>query len=99
VVKLLVEIIEPTKAAFTTRAAARPAWFRAVRRNSSSPHGGKFGDISIYGQESKLHHLASRQDDLAIRGIEGKIEQGDTFHNRHPDLKADFIPRLIRPST
>jgi hypothetical protein len=29
---------------------------------------------------------------LAIRGIDGKIEQGDTFHNdRFPDLKADFI--------
>ena len=29
---------------------------------------------------------------LAIRGIEGQIAQGDSFHNdRHPDLKADFI--------
>ena len=29
---------------------------------------------------------------LAIRGIEGQIAPGDSFHNdRHPDLKADFI--------
>jgi type I restriction-modification system DNA methylase subunit len=29
---------------------------------------------------------------LAIRGIEGQISHGDTFHNdRHPDLKADYI--------
>jgi type I restriction enzyme M protein len=29
---------------------------------------------------------------LAIRGIDGQIENGDTFHNdRHPDLKADFV--------
>ena len=29
---------------------------------------------------------------LAIRGIEGQIAHGDTFHNdRHPDLRADFI--------
>ena len=29
---------------------------------------------------------------LAIRGIEGRIEHGDSFHNdRHPDLRADFI--------
>jgi type I restriction enzyme M protein len=29
---------------------------------------------------------------LAIRGIDGQISHGDTFHNgRHPDLKADFI--------
>ena len=29
---------------------------------------------------------------LAIRGIEGQIAHGDTFHNdRYPDLKADYI--------
>ena len=29
---------------------------------------------------------------LAIRGIEGQIAHGDTFHNDcHPDLKADFV--------
>jgi type I restriction enzyme M protein len=29
---------------------------------------------------------------LAIRGIDGQIAHGDTFHNdRHPDLRADFI--------
>ena len=29
---------------------------------------------------------------LAIRGIEGQIERGDSFHNdRHPDLRADYI--------
>ena len=29
---------------------------------------------------------------LAIRGIDGLIEHGDSFHNdRHPDLRADFI--------
>ena len=29
---------------------------------------------------------------LALRGIDGQIGHGNTFHNdRHPDLKADFI--------
>ena len=29
---------------------------------------------------------------LAIRGIAGQIEHGDSFHNdRHPDLRADYI--------
>ena len=33
-----------------------------------------------------------RQRRIAIRGIEGQIAHGDTFHHdRHPDLKADFI--------
>jgi type I restriction enzyme M protein len=27
-----------------------------------------------------------------LRGIDSRIDHGDTFHNdRHPDLKADFI--------
>ena len=34
---------------------------------------------------------------LAIRGIEGQIAHGDSFHaGRHPDLRADFI--LANPS-
>jgi hypothetical protein len=29
---------------------------------------------------------------FALRGVDGQIAHGDTFHNdRHPDLKADFI--------
>jgi type I restriction enzyme M protein len=33
---------------------------------------------------------------LAIRGIDGQIAHGDTFHNdRFPDLKAAFI--LLNP--
>jgi type I restriction enzyme M protein len=55
-------------------------------------HGGKLGDISIYGQESNYTTWRLAKMNLAIRGIEGRIEHGDTFHNdRHPDLKADYI--------
>ncbi len=50
------------------------------------------GDISIYGQESNYTTWRLAKMNLAIRGIEGNIAHGDTFHNdRHPDLKADFI--------
>jgi type I restriction enzyme M protein len=55
-------------------------------------HGGKLTDLSIFGQESNYTTWRLARMNLAIRGIEGKIEQGDTFHNdKHPDLKADFI--------
>jgi type I restriction enzyme M protein len=48
--------------------------------------------ISIYGQELNYTTWRLAKMNLAIRGIDGKIEQGDTFHNdRFPDLKADFI--------
>ena len=48
--------------------------------------------ISIYGQESNYTTWRLAKMNLAIRGIEGQIAHGDTFHNdRHPDLKSDFI--------
>ena len=53
---------------------------------------GAKADISIYGQESNYTTWRLAKMNLAIRGIEGQIAHGDSFHNdRHPDLKADFI--------
>jgi len=50
------------------------------------------GQISIYGQELNYTTWRLAKMNLAIRGIDGQIAQGDTFHNDHfPDLKADFI--------
>ncbi len=50
------------------------------------------GSISIFGQESNYTTWRLARMNLAIRGIEGQIAHGDTFHDdRHPDLKADFI--------
>jgi type I restriction enzyme M protein len=56
-------------------------------------NGGKVtADISIYGQESNYTTWRLARMNLAIRGIDGQIAHGDTFHNdRHPDLRADFI--------
>jgi type I restriction enzyme M protein len=55
--------------------------------------GGKAkADISIYGQESNYTTWRLAKMNLAIRGIDGQIAHGDTFHDdRFPDLKADFI--------
>ena len=56
-------------------------------------NGGKAtSDISIYGQESNYTTLQLARMNLAIRGIEGQIAWGDSFHNDlHPDLRADYI--------
>ena len=44
------------------------------------------------GQESNYTTWRMARMNLAIRGIEGKIEHGDSFNNdRHPDLRADYI--------
>ena len=60
---------------------------------SGNGNGGRArGDIAIYGQESNYTTWRMARMNLAIRGIEGRIEHGDSFHNdRHPDLRADYI--------
>jgi type I restriction enzyme M protein len=57
-------------------------------------HGGKLGDISIYGQESNATTRRLAMMNLAIRGIEADLgeEQADTFRrDLHSDLRADFV--------
>jgi type I restriction enzyme M protein len=57
-------------------------------------HGGRLGDVSIYGQESNPTTWRLAAMNLAIRGIDFNLgrEPGDTFtRNQHPDLRADFI--------
>ncbi|AOJ08260.1 type I restriction-modification system subunit M [Burkholderia mayonis] len=57
-------------------------------------HGGKLGDVSIYGQESNPTTRRLAAMNLAIRGIDYNLgrEPADTFlRNQHPDLRADFV--------
>jgi type I restriction enzyme M protein len=55
-------------------------------------HGGRIDDIAVYGQESNPTTFKLCKMNLAIRGIDARIELGDTFHNdRHKDLKVDYI--------
>jgi type I restriction enzyme M protein len=57
-------------------------------------HGGKFGDIAIYGQESNHTTWRLAKMNLAIRGIDANLgpEPADSFHrDLHKDLKADFV--------
>jgi type I restriction enzyme M protein len=57
-------------------------------------HGGKLGDISIYGQESNATTRRLAVMNLALRGIEADFgkEHADTFRaDQHPDLRADYV--------
>ena len=57
-------------------------------------HGGRIGDISIYGQESNPTTRRLAMMNLAIRGIEGDLgkEHADTFRrDLHKDLKSDYV--------
>ena len=57
-------------------------------------HGGRLGDVAIFGQESNPTTWRLAAMNLAIRGIDFNLgrEPADTFtRNQHPDLRADFI--------
>jgi type I restriction enzyme M protein len=57
-------------------------------------HGGKLGDIAIYGQESNPTTWRLAKMNLAIRGIDANFgpHHADSFHNNvHKDLKTDFL--------
>jgi type I restriction enzyme M protein len=98
VVKLLVEMLEPYRGRVYDPCCGSAGMFvqsvEFIRAHASgNGNGGKAkADISIYGQESNYTTWRLAKMNLAIRGIEGQIAHGDTFHNdRFPDLKADFI--------
>jgi type I restriction enzyme M protein len=98
VVKVLVEMLEPFKGRVYDPCCGSSGMFvqsvEFIRAHSKgNGNGGKAkADISIYGQESNYTTWRLAKMNLAIRGIEGQIGHGDTFHNdRHPDLRADYI--------
>ena len=98
VVKLLVEMLEPYKGRVYDPCCGSSGMFvqsiEFIRAHASgNGNGGRaHGDISIYGQESNHKTWRLAKMNLAIRGVEGQIVHGNSFHNdHHPDLKADFI--------
>src|SRR5574339_580314 len=98
VVKLLVEMLEPYRGRVYDPCCGSSGMFvqsvEFIRAHAKgNGNGGKTkADISIYGQESNYTTWRLAKMNLAIRGIDGQIAHGDSFHNdRHPDLKADFI--------
>jgi type I restriction enzyme M protein len=93
VVKLLVEMIEPYKGRVYDPCCGSSGMF-VQSEEFIRQHGGKIGDISIYGQESNPTTWRLAKMNLAIRSLEANIgpHNADTFHNDlHKDLKADFI--------
>lgn len=93
VVRLLVEMLAPYKGRIFDPACGSGGMFVQSEKFVEA-HGGKIGDISIYGQESNHTTWRLARMNLAIRGIDGNLgkEHADSFHrDLHPDLKADFV--------
>lgn len=93
VVKLLVRMIEPFKGRVFDPCCGSGGMFVQSERFVEE-HGGRLGDIAVYGQESNPTTWKLAKMNLAIRGIDANLgpHQADSFHNDlHKDLKADFI--------
>jgi type I restriction enzyme M protein len=91
VVRVLVEMLAPYKGRVYDPCCGSGGMFVQSEKFIEA-HSGKLGDISIYGQESNYTTWRLAKMNLAIRGIDGQIAHGDSFHNdRNPDLKADYV--------
>ena len=93
IVKTIVEVLQPTKGRVYDPACGSGGMFVQSERFVEA-HGGKLGDISIYGQESNPTTRRLCAMNLAIRGIDFNLGRtfGDTFKNdQHKDLKFDYI--------
>jgi len=93
VVSVLVEMLAPYKGRVFDPCCGSGGMFVQSEKFIEA-HGGRIGDISIYGQESNNTTWKLAAMNLALRGIEANLgkENADSFHrDLHPDLKADYI--------
>jgi type I restriction enzyme M protein len=92
IVRLLVEMLAPEaeKRVYDGCCGSGGMFVQSERFIEMHEH--RRGKISIFGQESNSTTYKLARMNLAIRGIEAKIELGDTLLNdKLPDLKVDFI--------
>ncbi len=91
IVRLLTEMLEPYKGRIFDPCCGSGGMFVQSEKFVEA-HGGRIGDISVYGQESNQTTWKLCKMNMAIRGIDSNIKWGDAFHDdQHKDLKADFI--------
>ena len=92
IVKLLVEMLSPEaeKRVYDGCCGSGGMFVQSERFIELHEH--RKGKISIYGQESNPTTYKLARMNLAIRGIEAKIELGDTLLNdKLPEVKVDYI--------
>ena len=93
VVRTLVEMLEPYQGRVYDPCCGSGGMFVQSEKFIEA-HGGRLGDVSIYGQESNPTTWRLAAMNLAIRGIDFNLgkEPADTFiRNQHSDLRADFV--------
>jgi type I restriction enzyme M protein len=93
VVRTMVEMLEPYKGRVYDPCCGSGGMFVQSEKFVEA-HGGRLGDIAVYGQEMNYTTWRLCKMNLAVRGIDADIKWNNegTFHkNELPDLRADFI--------
>ncbi len=93
VVRLLVEMLEPYKGRVYDPCCGSGGMFVQSERFVEE-HGGRRGDIAVYGQESNYTTWRLAKMNLAVRGIDADIRwnnEGSFHKDELPDLRADHV--------
>ena len=93
VVRLLVEMLEPYKGRVYDPCCGSGGMF-VQSEKFVEEHGGRLGDIAIYGQESNYTTWRLAKMNLAVRGIDADIRwnnEGSFHKDELKDLKFDFV--------
>jgi len=92
IVRLLVEILEPYEGARIFDPACGSGGMFVQSGEFLRIHKQDPTKISFYGQESNPNTWRLCKMNLAIRGLTGQIEQGNSYYDdKFPDLRADFV--------
>jgi len=92
IVKLLVEILEPYENSRVLDPACGSGGMFVQSSRFLQEHHKDQAKIAIYGQENNQTTLKLCKMNLAIRGVFGNIELGNTYYDdKFPDLKVDFV--------
>lgn len=93
VVRVLVEMLEPYQGRVYDPCCGSGGMF-VQSEKFVQEHGGRIGDIAIYGQESNYTTWRLAKMNLAVRGIDSDIRwnnEGSFHKDELRDLKADYI--------
>ena len=93
VVRVLVEMLQPFKGRVFDPCCGSGGMFVQSERFVEE-HGGRIGDIAVYGQESNYTTWRLCKMNLAVRGIDADIKwnsEGSFHKDELRDLKADFV--------
>ncbi len=93
IVTTIVEMLEPYKGRVYDPCCGSGGFF-VQSEKFVEEHGGRIGQLSVYGQESNPTTWKLASMNMAIRGMDfdfGKEPASTYTRDMHPDLRADFI--------